>query len=281
MWQAKLEAVQVNSKQWGISLDDRDTSTAQGTQAPPPAKLELPRAKLEAETVNTKQWGLVPGAAEQEAAIRKAKELAKAAAAKKPQVGAGTVRLGTQTGLGKTIGTQPVPVKGKRLGTTRVGETQPASKARAPAAKRTDAGGAGAATAAAAEPSDPLLAMIEKAGKKPWMSEAGGRAITNAEVVYCKLQAQIASYNLPHSRARGTREPLPPPLLLLCRHHQCALLRLSEPCCLLHAPAHLTLRRGWSGRGKGVPSSCPDSAWLWRRRWLWLPRRCPSLRMSS
>lgn len=217
MWQAKLEAVQVNSKQWGISLDDRDTSTAQGTQGPPPAKLELPRAKLEAKTVNTKQWGLVPGAAEQEEAIRKAKELAKAAAATKPQVGAGTVRLGTQTGLGKTIGTQPVPVKGKRLGTTRVVETQPA-------AKRPDAGGAGTATAAAEGPSDPLWAMIEKTGKKPWMSEAGGRAITNAEVVHCKLQAQIASYKLPHSRACRTR--VPPLPLLLCREYQFLVLRI-------------------------------------------------------
>lgn len=141
----------MNSKQWGTSADGDDT--AQGTQP--------------------------PGAAEQEAAIKKAKELAKTAAAKKPQVGAGTVRLGTQTGLGRKMGTQPVPVKGKRLGTVRVGVTQPAgkelaSKAETPAVMESSD----------AQSLDPLLALIEKAGKKSWMSEAGGRAITNAEVIH-------------------------------------------------------------------------------------------------
>lgn len=142
------------------------------------------QAKLEAAQVNSKQWGITEAQAtgkqatssksEQDAAIKKAKELAKEkAAASKPQVGAGTVRLGTQTGVGRTLGTQPVPVSGKRLGTVRAGASPVKAKEPTPTA-----GGA----AAAEDSSDPIVALVKKAGTKCWISESSGRSITNAEV---------------------------------------------------------------------------------------------------
>ena len=69
--QAKLEAKAVNEKQW-INPPAPPVASAppaaaapksSGTQAPPPAMLQLPKAKLEAAAVNEKQWINPPPAA--------------------------------------------------------------------------------------------------------------------------------------------------------------------------------------------------------------------------
>jgi len=171
--------------------------------------------------VNKDQWGINDdGAAAQAAAIQQAKELA----AQKAKEGGVNAREGGVKAA-RRLGTQSVPGR-RRLGTTRaVGTQGVASLSKAAPAN-------GSAQAAATDSqAGAKQAILQSAGKKSWMSEAGGREITNAEVLAVVARTgglstdQLTSY----LTIRGYTGDVLDAMLAKCSLGQKGQLSLSQP----------------------------------------------------